>query len=184
MKSIVCRKKQSQHKRGIGLFEVLTSIALRGFMTVVIFAALKLYRLIFDRNMDAINAQDNLKRVMQVVTRDLEEARQGIPSGACSAINSPAYVCIQSAALSFKVPESTTGGTLTYKTIKYTYDSAADTISRQEISSTGSYGTINVMGRQITAASFSGDSTTNIVSISFTGSSGTSVSSQVRLRNP
>lgn len=176
-------------ERGFTIFETFTSIALLMFLTVVIFGAIKLSRLIFDQSLINVDVQGNLKRAMSIVTRDLEEAKKGIPAsmGSCN-IDNPSNVCVQSTALSFKVPESTDAiGNTIYKTIKYTFSSANKTISRQEISYAGTAGTTIVIGRNITGATFYAEPILNMVKISLvgskSGSSPTAITTQTFLRN-
>ncbi len=183
------RRSLMLNERGFTIFETFTSIALLMFLTVVIFGAIKLSRLIFDQSLINVDVHGNLKRTVAVMTRDLEEAKQGIPGsmGSCN-IDNPSNVCVQSAALSFKVPESTdVGGTTYYKTIKYTFSSVNKTISRQEINYSGTAGTTIVIGRNITGATFYAESLLNMIKISLVGSKNsstpTTVTTQVFLRN-
>jgi len=174
---------------GFTIFETFTSIALLMFLTVVIFGAIKLSRLVFDQSLINVDVNGNLKRTISVMTRDLEEAKQGIPNdmGACN-IDNPSNVCVQSAALSFKVPESTDdGGNTFYKTIKYTYSSDNKTISRQEISYNGSAGSTLLIGRNITGVTFYAEPLLNMVKVLLNGakdgSKTTSITTQTFLRN-
>lgn len=177
------------NERGFTIFETFTSIALLMFLTVVIFGAIKLSRIVFDQSLINMDVHGNLKRAIGVMARDLEEAKQGIPNDMSSCnIDNPSNVCIQANAISFKVPEKTTALDVTsYKTIKYTYDSSAKTISRQPISSLGLAGTNLLMGRNITAMTLSTDTSLNMITITLNGSKSgsktTSVTTEVFLRN-
>lgn len=190
MKKLAYPLKQLD-ERGFTIFETFTSIALLCFLTIVIFGAIKLSRIVFDQSLINIDVHGNLKRTIGVMARDMEEAKQGIPNSSDMAscdIDDPSNVCIQAAAVSFKVPEKTSLADVTsYKTIKYTFDSDAKTISRQEISSTGTAGSSLLMGRNITSISFVTDTDLNMIAVTLSGaksgSKTTSVTTQVFLRN-
>lgn len=178
----------SRRKReaGLTIFETLTSMALLGFMTLVLFGFMKLSRLIFDQDMTHAQAQGYLKRTIEVMARDLREARKGV-AGSCPDVNNPQYVCATTTILSFKVPEKAAeDGSVIYKTVKYQFNGMQKTVRRIEIPSTGpstSPFKNQVIGRHISGVSFLADATNDTVNVTLTSDQGSSLSTQAFLRN-
>lgn len=168
-------------ENGFSVVELVFTILLLFSISLTILPSISSYRKIFDQSLTSVKEQGNLRNAMNVVTRDLREAKQGTGSASCEIDNPEDGVCIKTGPImSFKVPEATSGGQTSFKTIKFTYDSSAQTITRTEILESGT-STSAVVGRLITAATFTQTSNTAVLLV-LTSSSGT-VRTQVFLRN-
>lgn len=162
--------------------EMIFTMSLLMITTIFVFNSIQSTQTLFDQSNANIVERNHLRTALAFVKRDLREARQGIDG--CSNVDNPQNgVCIlvSPPTLSFKVPESTVGTSTTYKTIKYIYDSVAQTITRYQIPSVMSPVTSAVIGRSITSASFS---QTNAAYVLVTVATSTqSLSSRISLRN-
>lgn len=143
--------------QGFTLLEFILAMALLSLVATVVLSFMRLAERQMSQSGDQVKERGNLSRTMNVMKRDLREGRQGIDTvDACDSDN-PDGVCILTspATLSFKVPEGTEGTETTYKTIKYVYDSAAKTLTRNDIASTGPPPIhSDVIGRLITSVVF------------------------------
>ncbi len=172
------------NQKGFTITETLLSVTLLTLITGSIAATMQLTQVTFNQSLSAVEKNGNLKRAVTVIARDLSESKkQNDPQGAGCDANNPNYVCIKSnpTILSFKVPESTSQGTTSYKTIKYTFDPNVQTIARAEISSQGTAGTSQIVGRNVTAVSFTWSN--NAVKITMSSANGFALTSQAYLRN-
>lgn len=170
-------------RKGLTLIEIVLTVGLLSLVTVITFRSMQCIQTIFNRSSQQIKDQGDLGKALNILKRDLREARQGTDVlNACDG-NNPDGICIHESPilLSFKVPESTVGTETTYKTIRYTYDSSADTLSRCEVASIGSVIRTDIVGRGLTSVLFT-QSTDSVVSVSFQ-SGVRSLVSEVSLRN-
>lgn len=172
-------------KAGFTALELILSFGVLFTLTAMAFFSLESTKTSFNTNLTSVKEQGTLRRAMEVVKRDLKEAKQGMdPDGSACNEDNPSGVCIHSspAQLAFKVPESTAGTETSYKTIKYTFDSQAKTLTRYEIPSSGLPSTsTNIIGRNITNVSFS-QTISTAVSLTMT-IDGQTNSSRIALRN-
>ena len=169
-------------KKGFSMVELIFTMSLLMITTIFVFNSVQSSQVIFDKNNTDVKGRNNLRSAMTVIKRDLREAKQGIDTASCN-VDAPNGVCIKSspAKLSFKVPEGTSGSQTTYKTVKFVFDSAAQTITRYEIPSTSTPVTSAITGKIITSASFS---QSNAAYVLVTLTSGVkSLASQISLRN-
>ncbi len=184
-------------KEGFTLVETLLTVALLSIIVIIIGGTMNLSKLMMQQSSTDSAVQGNLKRTLQILTREMSEGLNkndplcpnncGTPS--CTAeLDLPNFVCIVPAqAVSFKTPEPFDNGThtITYKVTNYTFDSNAHTISRLEVSSGGVETQPQVIASNISAVNFQKISTDpDPVVIQITLTSGTvSQRSEVTLRS-
>jgi len=169
-------------EKGFSILEMIFTMSLLMVTTIFVFSSVQSTQVLFDKNNTNVKERNSLRTAIAVIKRDLREARQGIDSSGCD-VDNPTGVCIKASpkTLSFKVPESTTGSQTTYKTIKYIYDSDAQTITRYQIPSALNPVTSDVTGRNISSVVFS--QTSALYVLVTIGSGVRSLTSQISLRN-
>ncbi|PIQ86530.1 MAG: hypothetical protein COV74_04385 [Candidatus Omnitrophica bacterium CG11_big_fil_rev_8_21_14_0_20_45_26] len=183
---------------GFSLAEVVIALSIFTITVLVLHGSISLAKLAFYNQVDRSKAEQNVKHTLEIMARDLREAKQGMNPITCTTADydNPQNICIKtsssSAVLSFKVPESTNHDTenTSYKTIRYDWTTSwgpyRRTIRRTEISSIGAASAPVIIGRDITAVSFSHSTNTirlNLTSQNYTHSMNSSQSMMVYLRN-
>lgn len=172
----------AKSERGFSILEMIFATSILMITTIFVFNSVQSSQMLFEENNLNVKERNQLRNAILVIKRDLREAKQGIDSASCN-VDAPNGVCIKSSppTLSFKVPELTVGTSTSYKTVKYVYDSSAQTITRYEIPSVLSPVTSAVIGRSITSSSFS---QSNAAYVQMAVASSTqSLSSEIALRN-
>ncbi|PIQ85034.1 MAG: hypothetical protein COV74_10575 [Candidatus Omnitrophica bacterium CG11_big_fil_rev_8_21_14_0_20_45_26] len=148
------RKDRWQKKRpsvlGLSLVELMLTLMVLSVMVVIVTGTVSLSKLMLYKQVDQTQVDTKANRIMNLIMRELREAKQGIGNcgtNNCSdtAWNNPNNICAGIFcmndgvvyALSFKIPEKTTETGTAYKTIRYDMKINAHEIQRREISSIG-----------------------------------------------
>ena len=172
---------------GLSLVEVLLTLSLLTIMVVILNGAMSLSKLMFIKSSEDSVKQGNLKRAIDIMSRDLSQGKRGIrncPDDTIpNTLDNPNHACVTSTTMSFKVPEQTgLDGAITYKKIKYVFNSTDQNLERTEISSNNTVTGPIVIARQITNVSFVPELSKNYVQITLTASDA-SLGTEVFLRN-
>ncbi len=157
-------------ERALTLVETILAIALFLIVAFLVVAAINLSQTMLSQQHSESNVEGNLKRSLDIVSRDLREALQTN----VTITNNNSYI-------TFQTPESTDLTGTSYKTIEYSFDSSNQTLSRRETSSTGNQGSWQVTGRKLSDVDFS--KTSNSVQIISVGTNNETQKTEVFLRN-
>jgi type II secretory pathway component PulJ len=136
------RKAKKTGKRGFSLFESLASLSTFSLITLVGLGSIQVTQKVHHNLIETTTSNDRLQRVMEVITRDLREARTSYVSSCGNTTTSydattdtciadhkvsgcggdtvaPYSTCFKF--ISFRVPEATVNETTTYKTVRYSW---------------------------------------------------------------
>ena len=155
------------NKRALTLVEALFAVALLVVITLLVVSAMNLSQTISLKNRTESDIEGNLKRSLDVLSRDLREALQDN------------VTITNGSAIAFQIPESTDESGTSYKSVEYSFDSDLKTISRRE---GGSGNVWQVVGRKITSVNYELSGTT-LVNVTLTGENGRVYSTKTFLRN-
>ena len=176
-----------QSRNGYTLVELLMTFTLLTVLVLMISGSVNFTKFMTITNRNDSQSRMHVKNAMKSIVRDLHEGISGYDSS-CATPSNPDNYCIlnDSTRISFKVPENTSEEDVTtYKTIDYSFDSEAKTISRKEISSGGAESLPEIVGRKIADITFTRDENNpNVVRIEIASSSANFTDkTQVFLRN-
>lgn len=178
--------------KGLTLVELISTVAVLSILVFIITGSLSMSKAMATKNRIDSQIQGDISRAMQMISKDLREALQGVEqvttgeSGIIPPCTDPSKnVCIVTDhGITFKTPERTDETGLYYKTVSYAHSSENQTLSRVETDSGGVETSNQIIGRRIKRVLFTKDAEfEDSIRMVLEGENNLLMSSQVFLRS-
>ena len=172
---ITSGKKIRQAQKGFSIIEVLMSTAIFSLISLVVLSVLIVTQVVWNDSIINVKMQDEAKKPIQAMIKELKEADPSSPIGIT--------ISADQRTITFAVPQTISATAITAWTqISYSFDAATGQVTRTSNSQS------SVIGRQISALTFSRSGSMITVNLTATGTTvqgrtlSTTLTSEAKMR--